>query len=249
MRTGRSRERRRARGAFKIFITGVLLIILAARPLRPSAAETHEAPDLSREGSITISFRDGENGAPFSFGTKVGVFRAADISLSNGFQFVYDELFESVGAPPTLNSEFTDDLADRLEEVAEFKGISLELPSEELSENGTVKFEGLTPGLFLIAQTHRGTDSPKYQIKPFIVTLPIQNSDGSYVYDAEMLYTAREKGHGTVELMNPGCQMTDSTCMPAPEKKQEIEWPVAVFCLCGGIALGFIITRFRRRFL
>ena len=249
MRKGHSRERRRAPGALTIFIAGLLLIILAARPLRPLAAGNVEVPDLLREGSITIRFRDGEKDRPFSFGTKVGVFRAADISLDNGFQFVYDELFESVGKPPTLNSEFTGDLADRLEEVAEFKGISLELPSEEISESGTVKFEGLTPGLFLIAQTHRGTDSPKYQIRPFIVTLPLQNSDGSYVYDAEMLYTAHEKGRGTAELMNPGCKMTDSTCMPAPEKKQETEWPVAVFCLCGGIALGLIITRFRRRFL
>ena len=246
MRIDHSRIRLAARG---VLIIWILLLLSAAGPLRAAAAEDTEQLDLQREGTISIQFVDGQNGKPFSFGTKVGVFRAADISLENGLQFVYDELFESVGKPPTQASQYNDRLADRLEEVAIFKGISLEVPSQEISEDGTVHFSGLTPGLFLIAQTHRGTDSPKYQIRPFLVTLPLQNSDGSYVYDAEMLYTAHEKGRGTAELMNPGCKMTDSTCMPAPEKKQETEWPVAVFCVLGGIVFGFMITRLRRRFL
>ena len=242
MRIDHSRIRLAARG---VLIIWILLLLSAAGPLRAAAAEDTEQLDLQREGTISIQFVDGQNGKPFSFGTKVGVFRAADISLENGLQFVYDELFESVGKPPTQASQYNDRLADRLEEVAIFKGISLEVPSQEISEDGTVHFSGLTPGLFLIFQMSRGTDSPRYQVRPFVVTLPVQDAAGSFVYDAEMIYKSRDHGQGTASLIHEEHRMIDSSSVPAPQENKKARWPLIVICLAGGIIFGFLLTRLR----
>ena len=242
MRIDQSRARLAAVG---ILIMSILLMLIPARPLQAAAAEDTESLDLHREGTLSIRFVDGKNGKPFSFGTKVGVFRTADISLENGLQFVYDELFESAGKPPTQNSQYTDSLADRLEEVAIFKGISLEVPSQVIREDGTVNFSGLTPGLFLIFQMSGGTDSPRFQVRPFIVTLPVQDADGSFVYDVEMEYRSRDHGEGTALLVREGQTMIDSASIPPPQKKETSRWPVLAICLAGGIVLGLLLTRLR----
>jgi len=243
MRIDQSRTRLAAVG---ILIISILLMLIPARPVQAAAAEDTEPLDLHREGSLSIRFVDGQNGKPFSFGTKVGVFRTADISLENGLQFIYDELFESVGQPPTQNSQYNDRLADRLEEVALFKGISLEVPSQVIREDGTVNFTGLTPGLFLIFQMSRGTDSPRYQVRPFIVTLPVQDADGSFVYDVEMIYKSSDHGQGTASLIGEGQSMIDSSSVPAPKENKESRWPLLAACLAGGVVLGFLFTRLRR---
>ena len=228
-----------------IVFIGILLVLAFAQPLQAAASEGTEVIDLDQKGSIRIRFLDGQTGKPFSFETKVGVFRAADIKLENGLQFVYDELFESVGKPPTEASQYNNTLADRLEEIALFKGISLEVPSEEISESGYVTFNDLTPGLFLIIQMYRGTDSPRYQVRPFIVTLPVQDPDGSFVYDADMEYRSRDHGEGTAVLINEGQTMIDSSSILAPEEEHRAKWPVAVLCITAGIVFGFLITRRR----
>ena len=226
-------------------LIGIILVLAAVRPLQATAAEDTEAIDLNRSGTIRIQFLDGQTGKPFSFGTKVGIFRVADIKLENGLHFVYDELFESVGKPPTMASQYNDELADRLEEIALFKGISLEVPSEEIREDGYVTFSDLTPGLFLIIQMYRGTDSPRYQVRPFIVTLPVKDADGSFVYDIEMEYRSRDHGQGTASLINKDQTMIDSSAVPAPEEGRGTKLPVAVICIAAGIVFVFLITRRR----
>ena len=240
MRTDHSRRRFTAPGA--AILIGILLALLFARPLQAAAAEDTESIDLDRKGSITIRFLDGQTGKPFSFGTKIGVFRAADIKLENGLQFVYDELFESVGKPPTMASQYDDVLADRLEEIALFKGISLEVPSGEIKENGYVTFDDLSPGLFLIIQMYRGTDSPRYQVRPFIVTLPVQDADGSFVYDVEMEYRSRDHGKGTASLKHKEQTMIDSSSVPAPEEERRIGWPVYAIVIAGVVGVIFLIA-------
>ena len=129
--------------------------------------------------------------------------------------------------------------------MAIFKGISLEVPSQEISEDGTVHFSGLTPGLFLIFQMSRGTDSPRYQVRPFVVTLPVQDADGSFVYDAEMIYKSRDHGQGTASLIHEEHRMIDSSSVPAPQENKKARWPLIVICLAGGIIFGFLLTRLR----
>lgn len=234
------------RKALSAFIIGICLIILPKVPLSAAAAEGTEGPDLTRTGTLTIEFRDSQTGRPFSFENKVGIFKAADISLENGLQFVYDELFESVGDPPTLASEMNDELADRLWEVAEFKGISLDAPSVEISESGIATFKDLDPGLYLIVQTYRGTDSLRYQIRPFIVTMPVQKSDGSFAYNVNMLYLAGDEGPGSAELAMQGASMVDSTSVEGGQKEKKSLPLVPVICVLIAAAAVVVVIRRRR---
>jgi hypothetical protein len=123
------------------WLAGLLAGILITCGMPAIASENLEQPDLSKKGSISIDFRDSETNEPFSFGSKVGLFKAADLIENKGYSFVYDELFESVGPVPMTAAEYTPELADRLEETAEYKGISLDVPSEEISEAGSVVFQ------------------------------------------------------------------------------------------------------------
>ena len=174
------------------------------------------------------------------------IYKAADISLENVLHFVYDELFESVGDPPTLASEMNDELADRLWEVAEFKGISLDAPSVEINESGIATFKDLDPGLYLIVQTYRGTDSLRYQIRPFIVTMPVQKSDGSFAYNVNMLYLAGDEGPGSAELAMQGASMVDSTSVEGGQKEKKSLPLVPVICVLIAAAAVVVVIRRRR---
>ncbi len=234
------------RKVLSAFIIGICLIALPAMPLLAESVEGGEVPDLNKTGTLTIEFRDSQTGRPFSFENKVGIFKAADISLENGLHFVYDELFESVGDPPTLASEMNDELADRLWEVAEFKGISLDAPSVEINESGIATFKDLDPGLYLIVQTYRGTDSLRYQIRPFIVTMPVQKSDGSFAYNVNMLYLAGDEGPGSAELAMQGASMVDSTSVEGGQKEKKSLPLVPVICVLIAAAAVVVVIRRRR---
>lgn len=208
---------------YSIEIVCILMLFIWKLPLL--AAENAELPDLDRTGSITINFIDSETGKGFSFGNKVGLFKVAEVTEENGYQYVYDELFESVGEPPATAEEMNSDLAYRLLETAEYKGISLDVPSEELSENGKVTFNNIGAGLYLVSQTHRGTDSARFQIEPFLVTVPVRMTDGSFLYDVEVTYETGTGEAGTAKIaLNNGAVMADSSIMPAQEKKSGGNW-------------------------
>lgn len=195
----------------KKFVIGINIILLFSLGLPAAAAENAEIPDVNRKGSLTIYFRDSETGEGFSFGTKVGLFKVANIEVGDGFRYVYDELFESVGDPPTTASEMDRELAQRLEETANYKGISLDSPSEELSEEGIARFVDLEPGLYLVVQTHRGTDSARFQIEPFLVTVPVRDGSGRLLYNVQMTYQTGNGEPGTAEIaVKDGTFMMDA---------------------------------------
>lgn len=195
-------------------------MILLTCKLPLYAAENSGMPDLTKTGSITIHFIDSDTGKGFSFGNKVGLFKVANAVEDEGYRYEYDELFESVGEPPEKASEMNTELAERLLETAEYKGISLDVPSEELSEDGEVIFNGIEPGLYLVSQTHRGTDSPRYQIEPFLVTVPVRMGDGSFLYDVEVIYkTGTGEGGKAAIAINDGAVMTDTSLSPDQVKE------------------------------
>ena len=100
----------------------------------------------------------------------------------------------------------------------------------------------MSPGLFLIIQMYRGTDSPRYQVRPFIVTLPVQDADGSFVYDVEMEYRSRDHGKGTASLKHKEQTMIDSSSVPAPEEERRIGWPVYAIGIAGVVGVIFLIA-------
>ena len=148
------------------------------------AADDRIIPDPSQKGSLTVVFTN-EAGEPDKFGNKVGLYKVADIKVDDGFSLVYDELFESVGKPPYRDAQLGPDLAQKINETAEIKGISLDAPSEEIWSDGQVTFKGTEAGLYLVVQTYRISDSEKSLITPFLVMIPERKADGTLNYDVK----------------------------------------------------------------
>lgn len=161
----------------------VLLCGITARAAEP-AADDRIIPDPSQKGSLTVVFTN-EAGEPDKFGNKVGLYKVADIKVDDGFSLVYDELFESVGKPPYRDAQLGPDLAQKINETAEIKGISLDAPSEEIWSDGQVTFKGTEAGLYLVVQTYRISDSEKSLITPFLVMIPERKADGTLNYDVK----------------------------------------------------------------
>ena len=162
----------------------VLLCGTTAKASEP-ASNGQYTPDSAQTGSLTIAFTN-EAGEPDKFGNKVGIYKVADIKVEDGVTIVYDELFESVGEPPYRDAQLNDALAQKLNETAEIKGISLDAPSEEIWSDGTVTFKGVEAGLYLVVQTYRVSDSEKAVIEPFLAMIPERRADGTLNYDVKI---------------------------------------------------------------
>lgn len=162
----------------------VFLCGTTAQASEPASNE-QVIPNPAQTGSLTIAFTN-EAGEPDKFGNKVGIYKVADIKVEDGVTIVYDELFESVGEPPYRDAQLNDALAQKLNETAEIKGISLDAPSEEIWSDGTVTFKGVEAGLYLVVQTYRVSDSEKAVIEPFLAMIPERRADGTLNYDVKI---------------------------------------------------------------
>ena len=162
----------------------VLLCGTTAQASEPASNE-QVIPNPAQTGSLTIAFTN-EAGEPDKFGNKVGIYKVADIKVEDGVTIVYDELFESGGEPPCRDAQLNDALAQKLNETAEIKGISLDAPSEEIWSDGTVTFKGVEAGLYLVVQTYRVSDSEKAVIEPFLAMIPERRADGTLNYDVKI---------------------------------------------------------------
>ena len=167
------------------FLAGTLLTGGATAKAAEPTANEQTIPDPSQTGSWTVAFTH-EAGEPDKFGNKVGLYKVANLQVKDGFSLVYDELFESVGEPPRRDAQLGADLAQKLNETAEIKGISLDAPSEEIWSDGTVTFKGVDAGLYLVVQTYRVSDSEKAVIEPFLAMIPERRADGTLNYDVKI---------------------------------------------------------------
>ena len=196
-----------------LLCTAVLLSgtsTLAAGP----AEKDRFLPDPSQRGSLTVAFTNAA-GEPDKFGNKVGLYKVADIQVEDGFSIVYDELFESVGDPPCRDAQLGADLAQKLNETAEIKGISLDAPSEEVWSDGKVTFEGTEAGLYLVVQTYRISASDKSLIDPFLVMIPERRADGTLNYDVEAApYAASNRKAGSESQNKMLAEITPKSKLP-----------------------------------
>ena len=52
-----------------------------------------------------------------------------------------------------------------------------------MDSGGTVSFSDLKVGLYLVMQAGRGSGDSKFEIAPFLVSIPYHNPDGTWNYD------------------------------------------------------------------
>ena len=194
------------------------LTFAAAWPLNACA---HDVPDLEREGSICLTLEYNDTAVT---GGTFKLWRVGDVKEDDGnYSFEKSEAVSGYGG--TLDdigsSALAEDIADYVNQnnvasVATVKNIG-----------GTVLFDGLEPGLYLIQQTKASNGYES--ISPFLVSVP-QNEDGVYIYDV----SATPK-IGTLVPATP----TPSPAPVGPKLPQtgQLNWPIPVLACAGMIML------------
>ena len=218
----------------------LMCLVLSVTGLAASAAGS-EMPDLDRKGSLSITFTC--DGQPISDGNKVGIFKVADAVFddSKGYKFVWNGEFAAVGAMPKNLDAVNSELAEKLVSIARDKRVPLYWNSQELDENGDVKFNDLEVGLYLVVHTKKVeitlSDKSKvtYTINPFLVSVP-QKEGEELTYDVV-----------TNPKVSPEKSTTPPPKKPTPPPKRvpqtgQLWWPVFVLGIAGMIFItaGFV---------
>lgn len=206
-----------------------LLLLIVCVLLMGSVAYGHDVLDMDRPCSVSFTLQRGEK--PVGGGT-LTLHRVAKAVADDGdFVFAITEDFAASGE--SLANLQDAELAKRLATFAdrnEFVGIT-----QDIAKDGTVKFEGLEAGLYLVIQQRAASGYKK--LTPFLISLPYVQ-DGQYVYDLESLPKTElepEKKPTTTPEPDPE---------PLPQTGQ-LWWPVPIL-LCGGlgcIVIGAVLNR------
>ena len=238
---------KRIRRMVKAVTALTMCLILSMTGTAAFAAES-EIPDLSRKGSLSITFTyDGE---PISDGNKVGIFKAADVIEDNGYKFVWNGEFAAVGRMPEELDVVNGELAKKLVQIAIDKKVNLYRNSQELDKNGKVTFSDLPPGLYLVVHTKRIqttlSDKSKvtYTINPFLVSIP-QKENGELNYDV----STKPKVSPDKKTTPPPKKPTPPTPPRPPRVPQtgQLWWPVMALGVTGALFLTFGLVRKMKR--
>lgn len=157
-----------------LFILTVLLVLLMGIP----AYAAEGVPDLNRKGSISVTMKDTDTKEIVSGGSLV-LYQAAEAAECDG-NYIFEYVNDFSGCTFSLSDIQSETLADSLYGYVTENGLSgLRL---EIGEDGTVQFENLTPGLYLMVQEDAADGySP---VNPFLVTVPMEEENG-WVYDVD----------------------------------------------------------------
>ena len=238
---------KRIRRMVKAVTALTMCLILSMTGTAAFAAES-EIPDLSRKGSLSITFTyDGE---PISDGNKVGIFKAADVIEDNGYKYVWNGEFAAVGRMPEDLDAVNGELAKKLVQIAIDKKVNLYRNSQELDKNGKVTFSDLPSGLYLVVHTKRIqttlSDKSKvtYTINPFLVSIP-QKENGELNYDV----STKPKVSPDKKTTPPPKKPTPPTPPRPPRVPQtgQLWWPVMALGVTGALFLTFGLVRKMKR--
>ena len=198
-------------------------------------AYAHDVPDMERTGSISITMCYGVT--PVGGGT-LTLYRVGEVQENNGdYSFAptgdfvdCGEVFDAVDEP---------ELAQRLAEYAHEK--ALKGKTQSIRKDGTVCFEQLTLGLYLLVQeTPAKGFSPA---APFVVSLPMLE-EGKYVYEVDAT-TKTELIHAPT-TPTPTPPIPDDPKLP---QTGQLNWPVPLMAV-GGLGLfilGWILCFGRKK--
>lgn len=154
--------------AFTLWIAMVLLGLMQL------TAYAKEVPDLSRVGSIQITMRRGDRVVP---GGSLTIYRVGDIFEDDGnYSFVLNESYASSGL--SLEDIQSAELAKQLSQYARTN--KLEGTAKNIGSDGTVMFDNLEPGLYMLVQNRAA--SGYFAADPFLLGLPMPEGE-TYLYD------------------------------------------------------------------
>ncbi len=208
----------------KILITPLVVLLILYALCMPVPAET--LPDLTREGSVSVTMRcEGSIVA----GGSLNFYSVAGIEEENGqYSFRLNRYFAD--SRVSLDSLDSSELPEKLAAFAKSKSLAGKV--QTIDSSGTVLFEHVKPGLYLIVQNKAAAGYSK--AKPFLVTVPAQEK-GSYVYDVDA---------------SPKVEVKKNTEPTPPEKVPpdlpftgQLSWPIPVLTVAGLLlfSLGWLL--------
>lgn len=181
----------------------------------------HDVPDMTRKGTITVTMRQEDTvvaGGILSL-YQVGIVREDD----GNYDFALNDTF--AGSGESLDEIQSEELAKNLAQYVQEQKISG--VSKEIDANGTVTFEQLNVGLYLVVQDKAG--SGYFKTKPFLVSIPYMK-DGVYQYEID----ASPK----VELFKDDIPVNSGKTPSKPSPSSlpqtgQLNWPIPILVITG----------------
>lgn len=209
-------------------------------------AHAHEAVDLDRLGSITVSVK--YDGKAIS-GAKFTCIQMAYVRETKGTEsgFHFYRLFDDVLIEDDRVTKDAAALAQELETVYkdnkdrfDFREWTL-----ETGKDGKVTFHSLEPGLYLIRQP---SATPGYtKMAPFLVSVPyVVKDSGGWHYEYDVNASAKSELEKEPEpTAPPPTKPTD----PSLPQTGQLWWPVPLLAVAGMtlFAAGFALSRGKRK--
>ncbi len=215
----------------RIFAVVLAMVVVFSLSLTVYA---HEAVDLDRNGSIAVLVKyDGKEipGAKFTC-VKVGYVEEVK-GTESGFHFyrMFDDVF-------IKDERITKDSAALAKELESIYKANRERYEDyewtlDSGKDGTVKFNSLKPGLYLLRQP---IATPGYsKMDPFLVSVPyaVKDKDGDMEYDYDVTITSKSELEREPEPTKPPITTDDKL----PQTGQ-LNWPVPLLAVSG---LAFFI--------
>ena len=132
---------------FAALLLALCMAVCCALPALAAPAASANI-DLSRTGSMDVTLYDHQNDVPLRGGA-LTVYKVADVARTNGdLHFVYTADFTGCGI--ALGDLTDSTLASRLEAKLPARAAGT---THKISEQGTVSFDALPLGLYLVVQT------------------------------------------------------------------------------------------------
>lgn len=247
--------RRLQRKLFALLVSMALLCTMGVTAL------AHEAVDMTREGSISVTMREGETPVP---GGGMTLYRVGAVTQNNGdYGFVLTGDFTE--SQISLKNVSDPELAAALAAYAREQKLSGD--TRQIGGDGMAVFTGLEVGLYLLVQE---TPAKGFRAaSPFLVSVPLEER-GGYIYDVDASpkvaplepdpdNPTEEPTDGPTVPPTEGSDPTDPTAPsgddptegpsgptePTLPQTGQLNWPVPVLAVLGlGLtAAGLLLRR------
>ncbi len=219
----------------------VVFIMLCSVSLTALAAADSPSLDWSMSGdsSITVEIKD-EDGEMVTDGS-LTIYQVALLEQNNG-DMVYSFTSGFSGCGLSLDN-VTADSTTLASKLAAYVSANHITGASKTNTNGTVVFDNLELGLYLIVQT---TESAGYYtMNPFVVSVPLDVND-TWVYNVD---ASPKVGVLTPQPEEPEPEEPETPEPETPEPETpvttttlpqtgQLNWPVPVLAVCGLLLIG-----------
>lgn len=190
-------------------------------------AYAYDVPDLSREGSVSVTMKEGETAVS---GGTLTLYRVGDIYEDNGnYSFVLSGDFS--GSKESLEDIQSATLAKSLADYA--KNNKLTGITQIIGNDGKTVFTNLELGLYLLVQNKAAQGYNA--VDPFLVSLPMME-DGTYIYNVDAspkVSTLQTTTTRPTKPTQPAATTSTGTIITKLPQTGQLNWPIPVLVIAG----------------